>query len=101
MPGCIPASSSSAIPYPIQGYLPSTSPVILHVPSPTFENRDTTTYNQHGLHYETALPVPTCTNTRVSNSITDTRTTVNLSVSSPEKWSGLDTLVDVPNDIQN
>jgi hypothetical protein len=105
MPGYFPAPPNSATPYPMQGYLPTSQFNMPQpqAPSPIFENRDNTTYPQHGLHhdYETELPVHTCTNPRIANSITDTSTTtVNLNVNSPDKWSGLDTLVEVANDIQ-
>lgn len=103
IPGYLPAShpASSSIPYPMQGYFPSA-----HTPPLVFENTNQT-YLQHcqqGLHYETALPLPSVHTTQTSSnqriSTADTTNTTVINVSSPEKWSGLDTLVEVANEIQ-
>ena len=56
--------ASSSMPYPVQGYFPAA-----HTPPPVFENTNKT-YLQHcqqGLHYETALPLPSVHTTQTSS----------------------------------
>ena len=102
MPGCLPTSST---PYPLQGFFPATP--VMH--PPVFENSENTSNPQQGLRYETTLPVHSYSGQRVANAFTgnsdastrNTSTTVNFNVTSnsPEKWSALDTLVDVASEV--